>query len=113
MLAALAGIVLVLGAGFLYAYDTLRSGRVTVGASALAGSSGSASSLDAGSRLADQEASELSELGIDPDSTDLSPEARAAILRAHRAAQANTQADVPASSEPAEDPAGESTGLPE
>lgn len=90
VLAALAGGVLVLGAGFLYAYDTLRSDPVTIGAAALASSA--ASSFEAGDSLATDEASALSELGIDPDAADLSPQARAAILRAHRAAQANAAA---------------------
>ncbi|OWV34511.1 hypothetical protein B5C34_14290 [Pacificimonas flava] len=91
MLVALAGVVLIMGAGFLYAYDTLRSERVTFGTPAFAGESTSLSAdglaPPPGLGANNEEYQDLLELGIDPETTSLSPEARAAIVRAHRAAR--------------------------
>lgn len=94
LLIALAVGILLLGAGFLFAYDSLRSSNMV---------SGSAPESERGSGeyipRADDRA--LIEMGIDPEDNDLSPAALAAIARAHRAAQdagraSETESDQPA-----------------
>ena len=85
MLLMLAGAILLLGAGFLFAYDTLRSSRVALVSPAAAGNDSASQFTGRGAAPSDQDS--LRELGIDPERSDLSPEAQAAIARAHRAAR--------------------------
>ncbi|MEE4350236.1 MAG: hypothetical protein V2J26_08405 [Pacificimonas sp.] len=94
MLVALVGGIAVTGAGFFYAYDTLRSDRITFSAPTFAAEGAGLDLSDTPrtrppmSGALAEEAAQLRELGIDPETTTLSPQAQAAILRAHRAAQA-------------------------
>lgn len=94
LLIALAVGILLLGAGFLFAYDSLRSSNVVSG-------SAQEAERSSGEYVPRTDDRALIEMGIDPEDNDLSPAALAAIARAHRAAQdaggaAETDSDEPA-----------------
>ena len=105
------GGILLLGAGFLFAYDNLRSNRVELAAAAFANDraiDATAAPRTRPSYEGEGDYDALVELGIDPDDENLSAEAKAAIARAHRAAReaAGSAATDTMVADPALDPSG-------
>ena len=83
MVVALAALIVLLGAGFLFAYDSLRSHRAAIASVAL---SAPAKDGERPKYRGEDDYDALIDLGIDPDDSSLSPAARKVIDRAHRAA---------------------------